>query len=160
VHIDLTGRVVIVTGAGKGIGRSIALTFADEGARVVAIDREEEDLVETTDRINRAGGTVRGYALDVCDGRAVTGMIERTVTEFKRVDVLVNNAGVSANGPIDGLPTDIWQQNLDVNLTAVVRLCQAVIPIMKRQRGGRILNAASYAALTPIAGGVWQDPVK
>lgn len=144
----------MVTGAGAGIGRTIASTFADEGALVIAVDRDEKGLRKTADSIERASGTVRYHAVDVCDVRAVGDMVERTVAEFDTVDVLVNNAGVAANGPIDGLSTDIWQRNLDVNLTAVLRMCQAVIPTMKRQGRGRILNAASFAALTPIAGGV------
>jgi 3-oxoacyl-[acyl-carrier protein] reductase len=151
--IDLSGKVAIVTGAGRGIGLTIARTLAAEGAVTIVAD-VREDLLEET---RKAWGE-SGYAGDhlLCDVRKPEDCkaLARTVEErFGRIDILVNNAGVATGGPVETLDEEVWDRNLDINLKGMFLMSQAVIPAMKRQRWGRIINAASFAAIIPSIGG-------
>lgn len=151
--IDLSGKAAIVTGAGRGIGREIARRFAREGMKVLVTDLREDLLAEVQSEWAEQGWEGAQIACDVRssddDRRAVAFAIER----FGTLDVLVNNAGVASGGPIETLPEDVWDLNLDVNLKGLFLMCQAAIPVMKAQRSGRILNAASFAAIVPAIGG-------
>lgn len=150
--IDLTDRVVIVTGAGRGIGRAIAETFAAEGAVTVVTDIRQ-DLLDDVERAWNENGW-RGAALigDVRDAESCRGVVATVLERFGRVDVLINNAGVAHGGPVESLPESTWDLNMDINLKGTFLMCQAVIPAMKAQRSGRILNAASFAAIVPSLG--------
>lgn len=150
--IDLEGKVAIVTGVGKGIGREIALTLAREGVTTVSVDVNAGDLAETAIELDDLGVAHREYLCDIRDGERTTQVVEEVVREFGRVDILVNNAGVSGNGPIDGLDEKTWDFVHDVNLKGTFLMCRAVLPAMKAQRSGRIINAASFAAISPIYG--------
>lgn len=151
--IDLRDKVAVVTGAGRGIGREIARTLAAEGAVTVATDVRRDLL----DALNGAWRTQdwRGEALP-CDVRkkADCEAIATTVAErYGGIDILVNNAGVAGGGPVETLAEADWERNLDINLKGTFLMCQAVIPVMKRRRWGRILNASSFAASVPSLGG-------
>lgn len=152
MHIDLNDRVAIVTGAGRGIGRTIARTLAAEGAVVVVTDIRQELLDDVTAEWEAQGW--RGAALqgDVRDVRSCRSVADETLARFGRIDILVNNAGVAAGGPVESLSETTWDQNMDINLKGTFLMCQAVLPAMKRQRSGRILNAASFAAIVPALG--------
>lgn len=145
MQIDLSGRVVLVTGAGRGIGRTIAETFTREGARVVAMDRDAEALAG----LHAEALIDLALTCDITDpaqvGEAVAGIEER----YGRLDVLINNAGINAEGPLETFDPALWDQVFAVNVRGVLNTCQAVIPLMKRQRAGRIINAASFAAVIP-----------
>ena len=145
MQIDLSGRVVLVTGAGRGIGRTIAETFTREGARVVAMDRDAEALAG----LHAEALIDLALTCDITDpaqvGEAVAGIEER----YGRLDVLINNAGINAEGPLETFDPALWDQVFAVNVRGVLNTCQAVIPLMKRQRSGRIINAASFAAIIP-----------
>jgi 3-oxoacyl-[acyl-carrier protein] reductase len=152
MQIDLAGKVAIVTGAGRGIGREIAETLAREGAIVIVTD-VRRDLLDDVAATWRARGWPGGqYSCDVRDAGAIRAMVDDVVRTRGRIDVLVNNAGVAPGGPVESLAEEAWDLNLDVNLKGTFLMCRAVIPVMKRQRSGRILNAASFAAVVPITG--------
>jgi len=152
VLIDLQDRVVLVTGAGRGIGRTIAETFAADGAAVVALDLDRHDLDELTAEMTATGATVVPEVADVCDQAAVDAVVARTVERFGRLDVLVNNAGINVTGRLEELDAAAWDRCFAVNVRGTFTTCRAVAPVMKEQRSGRILNAASFAAIVPSVG--------
>ena len=153
MHIDLAGRVVIVTGAGRGIGRSIAREFAAEGAVVAAFDVRQDLLDEVTLEWKESGWRGLQQLCDVRDSAQIAAAVRAVDEVFGRVDVLINNAGVASGSRVDVLPEEIWDRNFDINTKGTFLTCQAVVPIMKRQRSGRILNASSFAAIIPAVGG-------
>ena len=151
--IDLNNKVAIVTGAGRGIGNEIAKTLAGEGAIVVVTDIRQELLDEVAEEWRQNGWKGLQLLCDVRkaeDNRAVVAAVEQA---FGRIDILVNNAGVAGGARVEVLSEETWDLNLDVNLKGTFLMCQAVVPMMKRQRSGRILNAASFAAIIPSVGG-------
>jgi len=141
--IDFAGQVVVVSGGGRGIGRGLVERFAAENATVVALDLAFDDAVE---------GLARTIRCDVTDTASVRAAIEAVESEFGRIDVLVNNAGVNVEGEVETLDPERWRTCFDVNVFGVFALSQAVIPAMKRAGRGRIVNAASFAAIIPSVG--------
>lgn len=150
--IDLGGKVAVVTGAGRGIGYEIAKTLAAEGVATVITDIRQ-DLLDAAQAEWRERGW-RGSQLlcDVAKWEDNRAVVDAVVGEFGQIDVLVNNAGIAAGGKLESLSEDTWDRNMDINLKGVFLMCQAVIPVMRRQRAGRILNAASFAAIIPSVG--------
>ncbi len=143
------GKVVLVTGAGSGIGRAVAIALAKAGYRVAIAARREALLRETA---AAAGGDLLVVPTDVTDEAAVAGMVQRVTTHFGRLDVLFNNAGTTAPGvPFEDLPVEAWRKVIDTNLTGAFLCAQAAFRAMKSQapRGGRIINNGSIAATTP-----------
>src|SRR5688572_26111950 len=116
MHIDLRGKVALVTGAGRGIGREIALTLAAEGVTTVVTDLAPEPLDALVGEVARRGGTGRAYAGDVRDAGRIGEMVDDVVRHFGRIDVLVNNAGVAPGAPVEALSEEARDLNLDVNL--------------------------------------------
>jgi NAD(P)-dependent dehydrogenase (short-subunit alcohol dehydrogenase family) len=145
----LKGKVAIVTGAGSvgpgwGNGRAIAARFAEEGAKIFAVDLHADRLVETE---NAAKTDIRAHICDVTDGRAVKEMVETCVEHFGRVDILVNNVGGSAaGGPVE-MSEEVWDAQVDYNLKSVFLGCKHALPVMERQRSGAIVNIASSSGL-------------
>jgi 3-oxoacyl-[acyl-carrier protein] reductase len=152
VLIDLQDRVVLVTGAARGIGRTLAETFAGEGASVVALDVGGDDLAQVESDLSARGATVVPMVADVRDANAVQAVVDAAVERFGRVDVLVNNAGINVEGRLEELDAAAWDRCFEVNVRGTFTMCRAVAPVMKRQRSGRILNAASFAAIVPSVG--------
>jgi 3-oxoacyl-[acyl-carrier protein] reductase len=150
--IDLKGKVVVITGAARGIGLEIANTFASEGATVIALDINQPDLDAM--RVAFEGNGWRGTQLvcDVRDYTAVKDLIDGMVARHGRIDVLINNAGINAVGLVEDLDEDVWDRCFEVNTRGTFNTCKAVAPHMKRQGSGRILNAASFAAIIPSVG--------
>ena len=151
--IDLKDKVAIVTGAGRGIGRAIAQTLAREGARVVVADIRQDLLDDVAAEWQRGGWQGLQVICDVRDNASCLAAVAAVESAYGRVDILVNNAGVASGGRVETMPDDAWHANLDINLSGTMRMCRAVIPAMKRQSWGRILNAASFAAIIPGIGG-------
>jgi NAD(P)-dependent dehydrogenase (short-subunit alcohol dehydrogenase family) len=147
----MTSKIAIVTGAGTGIGKAAALALLDAGYRVVLAGRRLEPLAEV---IARSGAGERALAVptDVSDPDSVKALFEATVRAFGRVDVLFNNAGVSAPGiPLEDLTLAQWKNVVDINLTGMFLCIQQAFRVMKTQtpRGGRIINNGSISATTP-----------
>jgi 3-oxoacyl-[acyl-carrier protein] reductase len=152
VHIDLTGKVAIVTGAGRGIGREIARTLAAEGVAVVIADIRQDlldDVAEEWQQRDWRGAQLHCDVRKAEDCRAVAA---ETAGRFGRIDILVNNAGVAGGAPIERLSEAVWDDNLDTNLKGVFLMSQAVLPAMKAQQAGRIISASSFAAIVPSVG--------
>jgi 3-oxoacyl-[acyl-carrier protein] reductase len=143
---EFSGKTVILTGVGKGIGRGAALRFASEGANILAADMDAGLLDETVGLIRKQGGKAIAYRLDVTRWTEVQGMAERALGEFGRVDVLVTSAGILGNNiAVQDLSLEEWDRVHAVNLTGVFYCCKAVIPPMARQGVGAIVNMASIA---------------
>ncbi|WP_406225285.1 SDR family NAD(P)-dependent oxidoreductase [Streptomyces anulatus] len=140
-----TGKAVLVTGAGSGIGRAVALAFAAEGASVVAAGRTAASLDETVALIEKEGGSAVAVTADVTRSEDVRALVRRTVEHFGSLDVAVNNAGVFRGGaPVADLPEEDWRTLLDINVTGVFLALQAEIARMREQpTGGAIVNIAS-----------------
>ncbi|HLS91637.1 MAG TPA: SDR family NAD(P)-dependent oxidoreductase [Limnochordia bacterium] len=153
MEIDLRGKVAIVTGAGRGIGREIASTLAREGVRTVVTDIDPALLDDVAQQFSKEGWEGRSIRCDVRSKAEVQKAVAETVERYGRIDILVNNAGVAPGGLVETLDEEVWDLNLAVNVKGTFLMCQAVVPVMKRQRWGRILNAASFAAIIPTIGG-------
>jgi NADP-dependent 3-hydroxy acid dehydrogenase YdfG len=148
----LADQVALVTGASRGIGRATALALAREGAAVVLVARGREALAETAAAIRQAGGRALAIPGDVTQEAAVEAVVEQTVGEFGRLDVLVTAAGTASFGPVAGSKPADWDPMLTVNLRAAMVCCRAVLPVMTRQRRGVIVTVGSVAATRPIPG--------
>lgn len=152
MELGLSGKVVLVTGAGRGIGRAITEAFLAEGCRVVATDISVEPLEWFGAAAEAAGVDAIALACDVGSTPSVNAVVAAVGERYGRVDVLVNNAGVSGEGLIEDLDDAAWDRCFNVNVAGVMRTCRAVVPMMKRQGSGRIVNAASFAAIVPSVG--------
>jgi 3-hydroxybutyrate dehydrogenase len=139
----LSGRTAIVTGAGSGIGAAIAIELAQAGAHVVVQDLRIEGAEETVATIKAAGGSAQSSEGDVTQPDQIRRTIEQTIVARDRIDILVNNAGLQYVAPIDEYPLDRWNQLLAVLLTGPFLFTQAVLPAMRAQKWGRIINIAS-----------------
>ena len=146
-------QVVIVTGAGRGIGQAIAERLASEGARVAAVSRTEANSAKVAQSINAAHpDSARAYAVDVADFEAVQETGEKILADFGRVDVLVNNAGVTRDTLTMRMTSEDWDLVVDTNLKGAFNFCRAVLRAMVKQRGGRIINISSVSGLMGLAG--------
>ena len=152
MKIDLAGKVAIVTGGARGIGREIATTLAREGVTTLVNDIHAENLADLGREFATMGWDGKQFLCDVRDFGQISGMIAQVMEEYGRIDILVNNAGVAPGGRVEVLSEEIWDANQDTNLKGTYLMCKAIAPVMKQQRSGRILNAASFAAIVPSLG--------
>jgi 3-oxoacyl-[acyl-carrier protein] reductase len=149
--IDLSGRVAIVTGASRGIGRAIAARLAAQGAHVVAAARGENARA-VADGITAEGGRADAVALDVTEPGAGEGIVRSTLERLGRIDILVNNAGIARDQLLLRMKREDWDAVLATNLTGAFALTQAVLKPMIRQRGGRIVCISSVVGQSGNAG--------
>jgi 3-oxoacyl-[acyl-carrier protein] reductase len=149
--IDLGGRIALVTGASRGIGRAIATKLAGQGATVVAAARAE-NAAATVDAIKAAGGTAELASADVSDAAAIEALVAGTLARHGRIDILVNNAGIARDQLMLRMKRDDWDQVIATNLTAAFALTQAVLKPMIRQKGGRIVCISSVVGQSGNAG--------
>jgi len=136
-------RTVVVTGASRGIGRSVAQRFADEGARVALVSRSEKGLLETAARIDKAKGSCLAIPTDITEPEAAVACVGKIEKELGPVDILVNNAGVFLWKPFLKITPEEWNTVISTNLTGAANFCRAVLPGMVERRSGRIVNVAS-----------------
>lgn len=146
-------KVVMVTGAGSGIGRASALRIASEGGSVFCVDLNQEALDATVAEIDSAGGEATGHLCNVAEEASVQACVEACVTRYGSLYALVNMAGILRFDDTEHLQTTDWQKVIDVNLTGTMLLCRAVIPHLLESRGS-IVNAASTASLSGLPCGV------
>jgi len=146
---QLDGKVAIVTGGGTGIGKGIAKAFVDEGCSVVIAARNQERLQAAADELGANGGTVVAIATDVTDEGQVADLFAKTMDQFGKLDILVNNSGAFDGGPVEDLTMDQWQRVIQVNVTGPFLGSREAFRIMKKQGGGRIINVGSIAAQKP-----------
>jgi len=163
---DLDGRVAIVTGAGRGIGKAISLVLAEAGAALAVVARSENEIKETVKDVQERGGKGIAIPCDVTKAKEVDNMVEKTVSEYGRIDILVNQAGAGIRKPLVPLPNfrpkwgenepvkdfytptsnEEWQYMLDANCTSIFLCTRAVGPHMIRQKKGKIINITSVGA--------------
>ena len=148
----LSGQVALVTGAGRGIGRAVAMAFAREGARVVLAARSGRELSALQREIEAAGGAALAVPTDVRQEPAVAALVSRALAECGRIDCLVTAAGLATFGPVADIKTEEWDQLMAVNLRGVFLACRAVLPSMMAQRRGTIINIGSVVTTRTLTG--------
>jgi 3-oxoacyl-[acyl-carrier protein] reductase len=149
--LDFSGKVAIVTGASRGIGRAIATTLAGRGAVVIAAARGD-NAAATAQEIVAGGGRAESVSLDVTDGSSVDAMVSGVLARHGRIDVLVNNAGIARDNLMLRMKRDDWDQVIATNLTSAFTCVQAVLKPMIKQRGGRIVTISSVVGQMGNAG--------
>ncbi len=148
----LVGKVAFVTGASSGIGEATALALAEEGAHVAVLARRADRLEALVKRIKDAGGEALSLVADVSNEAQLRAALRQAKETLGSIDILVNNAGVMLLGKIEGANTEEWRQMLDINVWAVMVACHEVVPVMKAQGGGHIVNLSSVAGRQVKAG--------
>ena len=149
----LEGKVALITGAARGIGKAIALKFASEGAAVAITDLVINEAAEQTVReLEAFGGKVRAYASNAADFAATHEVVQQILEDFGRVDILVNNAGITRDGLMLRMEESQWDAVLTVNLKSAFNFIHALTPVMARQRGGSIISMSSVVGVSGNAG--------
>jgi 3-oxoacyl-[acyl-carrier protein] reductase len=148
----LEGQVALVTGASRGLGRAIAQALAAQGASIAAVARSADALADTLASIRSAGGTAEAFPVDVADSDAVDAMVDQANTRFGKIDVLVNNAGVTRDGLLMRMKTEDWDTVINTNLKGAFHFTRPVGRLMVKQRAGRIVNISSVIGLMGNAG--------
>jgi NADP-dependent 3-hydroxy acid dehydrogenase YdfG len=148
----LDGKVAIITGASSGIGEATAIALAAEGAKVAIAARRGERLQALAERITANGGKALSIVTDVTDETQVQNLVQKVNTELGRVDILVNNAGIGILGSIETGKPEEWRRAFDLNVLAVLYATQTVLPLLKAQQSGHIVNISSVAGRTARAG--------
>ena len=146
---QLDGKVAIITGGGTGIGKGIAKAFVDEGCTVVIAARDAARLEATAAELSNGGGTVVAIQTDVTNEEQMISLFARTMDQFGKLNILVNNSGAFDGGPIEELTMEKWQRVMDVNVTGPFLGSREAFKIMKPQGGGRIINIGSISAQRP-----------
>lgn len=147
--IELKGQSVIVTGGANGIGRQICLEFAKAGADVVVADIAYEKAQEVAKEAKDIGVNAVAFSLDVTNEKSVNSMVQKTIDEFGKIDVICNNAGICTMFEVEEMTEKDWDKMMDINAKGVFLCSKAVIPQMKKQGYGRIINAASRSSKEP-----------
>ena len=144
--MSLIGQTAIITGAGRGIGRAIALALGEEGMKVGLVARSSDQLDEVADLVNRGPGEALAVPCDIGDAKVLIDCSSRLIKSLGSVDCLINNAAVFVEKGVTELSFEDWERSLAVNLTAPFLLCKQILPYMASNGGGRIINVASTAA--------------
>jgi NADP-dependent 3-hydroxy acid dehydrogenase YdfG len=144
-NTNITGKVVVITGASSGLGEATARHLAEHGATVVLGARRADRLKTLVDETTRAGGKAFAVATDVTDSAQVQALVDRAVERYGRVDVLINNAGIMPHSPLERRKIDDWNRTIDINIKGVLYGIAAALPHMQRQKSGHIINVSSVA---------------
>jgi len=145
--MNLAGKVAIITGAGSGIGRGIALALAQENVRIVVAGRRKTKLDETVELIHLQSGKAIAVAADVSIERDVETLVQTTLNNYRQIDILVNNAGIYAGNRVENLDIKEWDQVMAINLRGPMLMTRAVLPSMRSQKQGHIINISSESGL-------------
>lgn len=144
--IDLTNRVVLITGGSRGIGAATAILFAKAGADVaITYQGSESKAKEVVGEIKKLGRKAAAYKGDIARNEVVKNIVHEVHREFGKIDILVNNAGIWTYGEVDSMKENVWDETMNVNLKGTFLFCHYVVPIMKKQGGGAIINLSSTA---------------
>ncbi|UCC89345.1 MAG: glucose 1-dehydrogenase [Anaerolineales bacterium] len=150
-HLDLTGKVALITGASRGIGEAIALAFSEAGAKVAISSRKQGLLDRVAATIEAQGGEALALAAHTGEMAAINTLVAQTVERFGGLDIAVNNAATNPHfGPLLTADEGQWAKILDVNVVGYFRVAQAVVPEMRKRGGGKMINIASVAGLKPM----------
>ncbi|BDI18965.1 oxidoreductase [Nostoc cf. commune SO-36] len=142
---EIQNKVVIITGASSGLGEATAKRLAASGAKLMLAARREDRLKELVAAIAKSGGTATYRVTDVADRAQVEALAKETLSTYSRIDVLINNAGLMPLSPLDQVKVEEWDQMIDVNIKGVLYGIAAVLPIMRQQKSGHIINLSSVA---------------
>lgn len=148
----LKDKIAIVTGATRGLGKAIALKFAQEGATVIMVGRTEDSLNQAVSTLKASGFSVDSFLADVTKNEQVQAMVSYVKEKYKVIDILVNNAGMSREVKLMDISMELWDEIMAVNLRSVVLVTKAVLPVMAEQKSGNIVNISSAAALRGLPG--------
>lgn len=161
MDLFLNEKVVIVVAASQGLGFACALELAREGARIFLCSRDEGRASEAARKIHETTGTsVAGFAVDITDNESLSQFVHLVYEQAGRVDVLVTNSGGPKSGPMTALTTDDFQTAFDLNLVPVVQLTRLVLPGMRAQKWGRVINLTSISAKQPLEGGMLSNTMR
>jgi NADP-dependent 3-hydroxy acid dehydrogenase YdfG len=144
-NANISGKVVVITGASSGLGEATSRYLADRGATVVLGARRAERLQTLVDEIARTGGQATAIVTDVTDAAQVQALVDAAVTQYGRIDVILNNAGVMPHSPLERRKIDDWNRTIDINIKGVLYSIAAALPHMQRQKSGHIINVSSVA---------------
>ncbi len=150
--MGLDGRVALVTGASKGLGKAVVLALAEAGARLALVSRDERLLDQTAQEIRLRGGAARVYPADVTDEAQVTALEKAVTASFGRLQILVNNAGINLRKPLTEFTLEEWNGVLRANLTSAFLMCRSFVPGMRGQGYGRIINMTSMMSHIALPG--------
>jgi len=148
----LKGKVAVVTGSSRGLGKAMAVALAAEGVRVALVSRTEEELDRVAGEIAEAGGEAAVFVTDVARRDQVKSAASKILSRFGTVNILINNAGLAVRRPVTELTFEEWQAVMETNVTSAYLMCHALVPYMKGQGYGRILNVASTMASVSLPG--------
>jgi len=149
----MDGRVALITGASKGLGKAMAVEFARSGAKAVAlVARKPETLEAAKAEVEAAGGKAMAYPCDVCDPNAISYMWRKVTSDLGQVDIVVNNAGASATSAFESITDSQWQADIDLKLMASVRVTRLAFPGMKERKWGRVINVLNTLSRAPSGG--------
>jgi NADP-dependent 3-hydroxy acid dehydrogenase YdfG len=143
----LDGKIAIITGGGSGIGRGLALALGEEGCHVVVCGRRKEKIDQTITEVKAKGGDGIAVQADVSDPEAVKKLVEATLSEYLRVDILINNAGVGEGEFVHESEVEDWDKIMDINLKGAFLTTRLILPLMRQQRSGHIINISSESGL-------------
>lgn len=148
--MQLKDKTALITGAGRGIGRAVALSFAREGCHVALAARSRDELDEVAREVNACGGRALVVSCDVGVPEQIRATVHETLDNFGHVDILVNNAGFACFKPVWELTPEEWRLSLEVNVTSAFLFCHALLPHMMKRRSGRIINMSSVTGLKAL----------
>jgi 3-oxoacyl-[acyl-carrier protein] reductase len=161
MDLGLHGKIALVCASSKGLGKAVAVSLAGEGAKVAICARNRQTLESAAEEIQtKTKGEVLAMTTDLTDPDQSAALVDAVIQKWKTVHILVNNAGGPPSGPFENHAMDRWQAAVELNFMTAVRMCALVIPHMKRQRWGRIINITSIAAKQPVDGLILSNAVR
>jgi len=144
---DLKNKNALITGAGKGIGKAVAIALAKEGVNLILVSRTQKDIEQLADEVSNLGVKALALSADVSDMNSITTAVEKALAEFKHIDILINSAGIASFGKFLELEPEAWERIIQVNLMGTYYATRAVIPNMIERQAGDIINISSTAGL-------------